>query len=103
MGAIWDHIAQIFDTLIEYLKLAYYEVLGFILSGAMSLLEAAMGPDITGDPNVTISDKIESLWAAIPTEWLGMINVLNIPDAMAIIMTAWITRFVIRLIMPGIG
>ncbi|MEO5370093.1 MAG: DUF2523 domain-containing protein [Magnetococcus sp. DMHC-1] len=61
--------------------------------------------DLVKDSVLSTSDfeLLQSMFGGLPSDVLSFLSVFRFVEIFTIIMSAWVARFVIRLVLPGIG
>ncbi|MBF0188701.1 MAG: DUF2523 domain-containing protein [Magnetococcales bacterium] len=90
----WQIVTRWFDFQIVKIKTVSLEVADWSLNALWGLASPLFSSD---------TSALESIWSGLGSDVIIFMSVLKVPEALTILSTAWVTRFVIRLILPGIG
>ncbi|MBF0188085.1 MAG: DUF2523 domain-containing protein [Magnetococcales bacterium] len=91
---LWEGIGKYIDIGIMNIRGAFLETVNAVISGLWGMVQPLFSND---------TSSLESIWGGLGSDMLTFMSVLKVPESLGILSAAWVTRFIIRLVLPGIG
>lgn len=99
--SVWDYLGDgVYDLLVwafkgfvEYATLGYLKFLNFVVPFAWDVAAGIL-------QDLGYVNLIVSAWGALPPDVLGLATVLRLPEGVTILLTAMVSKYVLRFI-PG--
>lgn len=93
-SGLYDFAVWAYAGLIEHITLSYVKTMLWALPFAWDVANTIIS-------DLSLPARLAQFWSALPPEVAGLASVLNIPQAILMILSAYVTRFVLRFI-PGV-
>lgn len=108
-----DSLISFFTSIYDFITLGIYDILVWFAANLIELTTVevlefklwVMGfawdvaQQIVTDLHV--SEYLSSAWASLDPEVAGLLSILRVPDALLVVLSGYITRFVLRFL-PGL-
>ncbi len=92
---LWAGIVVWYETAVYKLKIVAMEMAEAGLTSAWNFVS----PLFDGSSSI---QQLETLWAGFGADVINILTILRVPESLLLILGAWVTRFIIRLVLPGI-
>ncbi|MBF0456094.1 MAG: DUF2523 domain-containing protein [Magnetococcales bacterium] len=89
-GGVFDLITDAFDYFIGILKIWFLNMSTWVLETVDSMISGIFS-------GVSFSSDIENAWNGLPLDVIQAAVFFNVPQSVAIITGAYVTRFIIRM------
>ncbi len=112
--AISDRIEGFFDWVISFFTVDIYEFFIDVFAALTkwsiywSLMAAEFGVNVASEvandilSDITVNETIQGAWSSLPPEVTQALIFFNFPQAVSMIMGAYITRYAFKFV-PGVG
>ena len=89
-GGIFEPLTDAFEYLIDVLKLTFLEISIWSLETLNTMVSTIFA-------NVTYASDVQNSWNALPADVIQAAVFFNIPESVALITGAYVTRFIIKM------
>lgn len=90
---IYEFFKSMIEAIMDYLGLLFIGLLEKIVDFAWTFTDGLLS-------TLNFDSQMDSAWAALPAESASMLQFFNVPEFLAIIFSAFATKFVLRFL-PG--